>query len=67
MQLLRLDQVVAKTSLSFPTIYRKMREEHNPFPKQIHLSKNRVGWIEAEVDAWLMARAEEQRREMANA
>jgi len=67
MQFLRADQVASKTSLSLPTIYRKMAEENNPFPKPIQLSKNRVAWIEAEVSAWLESKVKEQRPETAAA
>lgn len=58
--ILRRKQVEARTGLSRSTIYDKVNSRsprYDPsFPKQIQLGKDAVGWIEAEVDAWLSMR-----------
>ena len=50
--ILRLPAVKARTGLSRSTIYRRI---HSPgdFPAPVFLGGRAVGWIEAEIDAWL--------------
>jgi predicted DNA-binding transcriptional regulator AlpA len=50
MKILRKPAVLAKTGLSYPTIYRKMQA--GDFPQPVQLGPNSVGWIEEEIDAW---------------
>jgi prophage regulatory protein len=50
-KILRFPQVIAKTGLSRSTIYALLSV--GKFPKKIQLSPRRVGFLEAEVDAWL--------------
>jgi prophage regulatory protein len=50
-KLQRLEAVRAATGLSKSTIYLKMRRGEFPLPKR--LGPRSVGWIAAEVDAWL--------------
>jgi prophage regulatory protein len=54
MKILRRPEVEAKTSLSYPTIYRRMQA--GTFPEQIQLGPNSTGWIEEEIDAWIKSR-----------
>ena len=61
--IIRRKQLEARTSLSRSTIYAKMRKnpkrpsDFDPtFPKPISMGAKAVGWIEAEVEAWLAAR-----------
>lgn len=42
------------TSLSRTTIWRL--ERNGDFPPRIHLSANRVGWLESDLFDWLVAR-----------
>ena len=67
--ILRRKQVEARIGLSRSAIYAKLR--HNPkrpgdfdpsFPKPISVGAKAVGWIEAEIDAWLTAQIEKSRR-----
>ena len=59
--ILRLKQVQARTGLSRSTIYARIRD--NRFPNSISLGGGRaVGWIEAEIDAWLVALVEQSRK-----
>lgn len=66
--ILRRKQVEARTGLARSTIYSKLR--HNPkrpadydptFPRPVSLGAKAVGWIEAEIDAWLSAQVEKSR------
>ena len=58
-RLLRLPEVQARTGLSRSTIY--MRVELRRFPRPVSLGERAVGWIEAEIEAWIRERAEERR------
>ncbi|WP_338322984.1 AlpA family transcriptional regulator [Croceibacterium ferulae] len=51
MTILRMSAVTARTGLSRATIYRKMREATFPRPRQ--LGQKAVGWLEADVTAWI--------------
>ena len=57
---LRLPAVKARTGLSRSTIY--FRVSQGAFPAPVSLGGRAVGWIEAEVDAWLTARIERSRK-----
>ena len=53
--MLRFPTVKARTGLSRSTIY--LRISRGTFPAPVSLGGRAVGWIEAEVHAWLTARA----------
>ena len=53
-RLLRMSQVQARTGLSRSTIRRWVAR--GLFPQPIKLGENVVGWIEAEIDAWIRER-----------
>jgi len=55
MKFLRRPEVVAKTGLSYPTIYRL--ETAGKFPARRSLGPNSVGWLETEVNKWIETRA----------
>ena len=57
--MLRLPTVKARTSLSRSTIY--LRVSRGAFPGPVSLGGRAVGWIEAEVNAWLTAQIEKSR------
>lgn len=42
-----------RTSMSWRTIQRKVKA--GDFPQPVRLSENRIGFIEAEVNAWIAA------------
>ena len=50
----RRPEVEAKTGLSRSTIYEKMKS--GSFPKPVKLGPRAVGWLDAEIDAWLEER-----------
>ena len=62
--ILRLPTVKARTGLSRSTIYHRV--SCGTFPAPVPLGGRAVGWIEAEVHAWLTARIA-QRRQIAPA
>jgi prophage regulatory protein len=53
--ILRRKQLEARLSLARSTIYDLLRHDES-FPKPVRLGRRAVGWIEAEVDAWLASR-----------
>lgn len=66
--ILRRQQVEARTGLSRSTIYARMRRsakrpsDYDPsFPRPISVGGRAVGWIEAEIDAWLATQVAESR------
>lgn len=50
-KILRLPAVKAKTGLSRSTIYAKV--SLGTFPASLNLGPNTVGWLEAEIEAWI--------------
>lgn len=67
--ILRRKQVEARTGLSRSGIYARLRQnpkrpgDYDPtFPKPISVGAKAVGWIEAEIDAWLTAQVEKSRK-----
>jgi prophage regulatory protein len=57
--ILRLRQVVARTGLSRSTIYERIHA--GEFPAQISLGARAVGWLEADVEAWIARQVERTR------
>ena len=67
--ILRRKQVEVRTGLSRSTIYAKLRQnpkrpsDYDPtFPKPVSVGAKAVGWIEAEIDAWLNAQIQKSRK-----
>jgi prophage regulatory protein len=67
-RILRRKQVEARTGLSRSSIYARLR--HNPkrpgdfdptFPSPVSIGAKSVGWIEAEIEAWLTAQIQKSR------
>lgn len=48
--------VIDKTSLSIATIYRLMSK--GLFPKQIQMSTRSVGWLESDIDDFILQQKE---------
>jgi prophage regulatory protein len=51
--ILKIGDVEVLVRHSKPTIYRWMKREENPFPKQVFLGGKSVGWRQGEVNEWL--------------
>lgn len=64
-RILRLVDVLKMTGLSRSTLYNRIAKKE--FPHQISLGSRAVGWIEAEVEAWLNERKLLRPSETANA
>ncbi|QLH49700.1 MAG: hypothetical protein FAZ92_01542 [Accumulibacter sp.] len=67
--ILRRKHVEARTGLSRSSIYARLRQnpkrpgDYDPtFPKPISVGAKAVGWIEAEIDAWLTAQVAKSRK-----
>ena len=56
LSILRRKQVEKRTGLSRSTIYLRIQE--GSFPKPISLGERAVGWLENEIEAWLVSRIE---------
>lgn len=62
--ILRLKQTQIKIGLSRSTLYAKLNPSaENPsfdpsFPKPVSIGPRSIGFIESEIDAWIIARAE---------
>ncbi len=54
LRLIRLNAVRDRTGLSRSTIWRL--ERRGEFPKHRQISLNAIGWLEAEVDEWVLSR-----------
>ena len=50
-RLIRLPEVIRRTSKSRSAIYAAMAK--NEFPKQVKLGPLSAAWVETEIDAWL--------------
>ena len=68
-RILRRKQVEARTGLSRSSIYARLRQnpkrpgDYDPtFPSPVSVGAKAVGWIEAEIDAWLTAQVEKSRK-----
>lgn len=60
MRIIRLKEVMDLTGLARSTIYKYMSE--GTFPKPVNLGERCVGWLEAEVQEWILALIEERDR-----
>ena len=52
--ILRLKEVIARTGRSRSSIYNDIKQHQ--FPAQIKLGARAVGWLEAEIEDWLLVR-----------
>ncbi|WP_343073736.1 AlpA family transcriptional regulator [Pseudomonas sp. AF1] len=55
---MRLQEVMATTGLARSTIYKLISE--STFPKPVPLGGRSVGWVEEEVQDWVLERIEER-------
>ena len=60
LSILRRKQVEKRTGLSRSTIYLRIQE--STFPRPVSLGARAVGWLENEVEAWLIERLEARNR-----
>jgi len=57
LHILRMKQLVERTKLSRATLYVLMTTD-STFPRKIRLTARSVGWLESELEAWIVSRAE---------
>lgn len=60
MRILKLKEVLTRTGLGKTTLY--MLISNGDFPQQIPLGLRAVGWLESEVDAWILEKIESRNR-----
>ncbi len=58
MRIIRLKEVIYSTGLARSTIYKYIGEGR--FPKPVSLGDRCVGWVDAEVQEWILARIKER-------
>ncbi|MEY8198110.1 MAG: AlpA family transcriptional regulator [Colwellia sp.] len=58
MRVLKLKAVIEKTTLCHSTIYKLISE--SSFPKPIDLTGRAVGWVDSEIDDWILAKITER-------
>ncbi|MDH4562326.1 AlpA family transcriptional regulator [Pseudomonas sp. BN411] len=58
MKIIRLKDVIDTTGLGRSTIYKYIAE--GTFPRPVSLGDRCVGWVESEVQDWVLARVEER-------
>lgn len=57
-KILRLKDVLETTGLSRATMYKMMTD--GAFPKSISLGERSVGWLESEIQDWILTKIEER-------
>ena len=58
--IIRRKQVEARTGLSRSTIYERIKT--GTFPAPVSIGAKAVGWIEAEIEAWIAAQIQKSRK-----
>ncbi|MBT3091532.1 MAG: AlpA family transcriptional regulator [Candidatus Thiodiazotropha sp. (ex Lucina pensylvanica)] len=58
-RILRLPEVIQLTGLSRSSIY--LRMANNEFPESVSLGGRAVGWLEQDVDEWIVEKIEQSR------
>lgn len=57
--ILRLPEVIARTGLSRSSIY--LRISNGEFPRSVSLGGRAVGWLENDIEQWLVEKIETSR------
>ena len=57
--ILRLPDVKLRTGLSRSTIYLAIKNDQ--FPKSIQIGLRSVGWVESEIDSWILQRIQNRK------
>lgn len=58
MRIIRLQDVMASTGLARSTIYKYIHAD--TFPKPVPLGGRTVGWVETEIEDWILEKIEER-------
>jgi prophage regulatory protein len=57
--ILRLPQIIKRTGLSRSSIYLRMANDE--FPESVSLGGRAVGWLENDIDEWIVEKIEQGR------
>lgn len=57
LRILRMKQLIERTQLSRATLYVLMANDPT-FPRKINLSSRSIGFLESELESWIVSRAE---------
>jgi prophage regulatory protein len=60
MKILSYDDLKPQKGISYSKVQIWRLEKQNKFPKRIQLGPSRHGWLDSEIDEWIMARAAER-------
>lgn len=60
MSIIHLPEVCRRVGLARSTVWARISQ--GTFPEPVKLGPKRVGWVEAEIDAWIQARIDERDR-----
>lgn len=58
MRILKLKEVMNRTALGRSTLYHLLK--NSCFPKPVPLGPRAVGWLESEVEGWIIGRVKER-------
>jgi len=65
-KILRIPALVKKLGIGRSTVYDWLKPDSNrydpTFPLSVKLGMKTVGWLESEIDAWLLSKIEQSRR-----
>jgi prophage regulatory protein len=57
-RILKKPEVLARCGVSDTTLWRM--EQRGEFPQHLKLSPRRVGWLESEIESWIVARSKDR-------
>jgi prophage regulatory protein len=60
MKLIPYNDLKEKKGIKYSRVHVSRLEKADKFPKHVNLGPQSIGWLEAEVDAWIEARAAER-------
>jgi len=64
-RIVRLKTVIARTGLARSTVYDRLNLDSprydDTFPRPFKIGKSAVGWLESEVDEWILASVSHRR------
>ncbi len=62
MRYLKFSQLETDKGISFCRMHIDRLEKAGKFPRRVKISDRAVGWIEAEIDAWQKAKADQRQQ-----
>ena len=60
MKVLTYDDLKPQKGISYSKVQIWRLEKNSKFPKRVQLGPDRHGWLDSEIDEWIMARAAER-------